>query len=355
MGSSTNIESNMKLTAGLLSLLQISGSFVTLSDWVKWKQEHGMEFAGNEDRVRYQHFLRTKAFVLEHNARFMRGEETYHVSLNKFAAMPNEEFVQKYMGKSYELSEKQLVTEYQCDHKYNRAAGGAPSSHSWKGSRVTGVKDQGSCGSCWTFGAGAAIEGAMCAAGNYNCNSWNGVSTQQLVDCASYNSDLNPYDNHGCNGGFQANALRYVWQNGGIDSWDSYGYQSGSSGKEYNCAYNSRNSVGTISSCGMLGHGGNEDLLVDMIYHEGVSTIAIDASGLGFQTYSGGVYSSNSCSSSRLNHAVTATGYGSQGGSKYFEVKNSWGKSWGDSGYILIARDHNNMCGVASDAQYAIL
>merc|ERR1712226_950601 len=194
MGSSTNIESNMKLTAGLLSLLQISGSFATLSDWVKWKQEHGMEFAGNEDRVRYQHFLRTKAFVLEHNARFMRGEETYHVSLNKFAAMPNEEFVQKYMGKTYELSEKQLVTEYQCDHKYNRAAGGAPSSHSWKNSRVTSVKDQGSCGSCWTFGAGAAIEGAMCAAGLYNCGSWNGVSTQQLVDCASYNSNLNPYD-----------------------------------------------------------------------------------------------------------------------------------------------------------------
>jgi len=343
----------MKLTAGLLGLLQVSGSLATVSEWLAWKQTHGITFVGKEDSLRYQHWMKMREFVHKHNARFLAGQETYEVELNKFAAMPNEEFVQKYMGRAYEAP--QIVTEYSCPTAYSRQKGGAPSAHSWQGSQVTMVKDQGSCGSCWTFGAGAAIEAAMCAAGNYNCNSWSGVSTQQMVDCASYNSELNPYDNHGCSGGFQANALRYVAMNGGIDSWDSYGYTSGSNGREHTCNYNSRNSVGTISSCGRLGHSGDEDLMKDMLYHQGVATIAIDASGVGFQTYKSGVYTSNTCSSTRLNHAVTATGYGAEGRNDYFEVKNSWGTGWGNNGYIHIARNHNNMCGVASDAQYAIL
>merc|ERR1712117_640518 len=80
-------------------------------------------------------------------------------------------------------------------------------------------------------------------------------------------------------------------------------------------------SVGTIKSCGRLGHAADEDLMVDMVDHEGVTTVAIDASGREFQLYSGGIYHSNSCSSSRLNHAVTMTGYGGSGSNKYFEVK----------------------------------
>jgi len=341
----------MKLTTGIIAALS-AGTFATHADYKAWKAQYGFNFVGNEDRVRYGHFLKTQDFIKKHNARFEAGLETYNVALNKFAAMPNEEFVEKYLDQSRE--DVGIVTEYSCPQSHSREQG-HPTSHSWRGSQVTGVKDQGQCGSCWSFGAGAAIEGAMCAAGLYNCNSWNGVSTQQMVDCASYNSNLNPYDNHGCSGGFQSNALRYVIMNGGIDSWDQYTYVSGSNGREHSCSYSSRNSVGTISNCGRLGKSGDENLLCDMIYNNGVTTVAIDASGIGFQMYSGGIYSSNTCSSSRLNHAVTATGYGSMTGGNYFEVKNSWGTSWGDNGYIYIARNGNNMCGVASEGQYAIV
>merc|ERR1719210_1102293 len=116
--------------------------------------------------------------------------------------MPNEEFLEKYTQPSWEAGtygEEQPVdgiSEFSCPTKWTSTS----HSSSWDGKSaglVTSVKDQGSCGSCWTFGAGAAIEGAMCKAGLYNCNSWSGVSTQQLVDCASHNSDLNPYDNSG--------------------------------------------------------------------------------------------------------------------------------------------------------------
>jgi len=342
----------MKLVSGLVGLLQITNALADVqSEWKAWKAEHGFSFNAAEERSRFGHWLRAKEFVAEHNAKFNRGEVKFTVSMNKFAAMPNEEFQAKYLMETQERNAG-VVMEYQCPTKYSRKAGGVPSSYSWKDhNAVTKVKDQGSCGSCWTFGAGAAIEGAMCKAGNYNCNNWNGVSTQQLVDCASHNSALSPYDNSGCNGGFQSNALRYVWQNGGIDSWDSYGYTA----KEGTCHYSSRNSAGSISSCGQLGNSGDEDLMVDMVYHKGVTTVAIDASGAAFQLYSGGIYHSNSCSSTRLNHAVTMTGYGGSGSNKYFEVKNSWGTSWGDHGYIKFERAGHNMCGVASEGQYVIL
>jgi len=323
------------------------------SEWQAWKSEHDQSYNAAEERSRFNHWLNAKSFVKEHNEKFAKGEVKFTVSMNKFAAMPEEEFRSKYLMQDQERGDG-IVMEYQCPTSYSRKQGGVPSSFSWKDhNAVTKVKDQGSCGSCWTFGAGAAIEGAMCKGGLYNCNNWNGVSTQQLVDCASHNSNLSPYDNSGCNGGFQSNALRYVWtEPHGIDSWDNYPYTAREANR---CSYSSSKSVGTISSCGKLGHAADEDLMVDMVYHQGVTTVAIDASGRSFQLYSGGIYHSTSCSSSRLNHAVTMTGFGVTGGQKYFEVKNSWGTGWGDHGYILFERAGHNMCGVASEGQYAIL
>merc|ERR1712168_302341 len=258
MGTFIKKTARMKLVTGLTL---VSGlAFAELqSEWNDWKEEHGFSFGIAEERSRFNHWLNAKEFVKNHNTKYANGEVKFHVAMNKFAAMPAEEFSEKYLMKERARGDG-IVMEYQCPTSYSRKQGGCPSSYSWKDhNAVTKVKDQGSCGSCWTFGAGAAIEGAMCKAGLYNCNSWNGVSTQQLVDCASHNNDLSPYDNHGCSGGFQSNALRYVIMNGGIDSWDQYSYVSGSNGREHSCAYNSRNSVGSISNCGRLGRSGDEN------------------------------------------------------------------------------------------------
>jgi len=363
----------MKLI-GSLSLLGLAYATSPTTDrqWMSWKQEHGISFKTvAEEARRFKIFGKTRQFVKDHNARAARGQETYTVELNKYAAMDQAEFLGKYTGQTRDYSEKRVVLEYTCPNQFVWNGNAIPDAVSYVAGessdvRVTTVKDQGSCGSCWTFGTGAAIEGAMCSAGVQDCNTWTGVSTQQQVDCCSYTpqtsatnpevNDLNPYDSHGCNGGFQANALRCIVMQGGINSWEDYGYVSGTTQTEGDCAYDASTALlNPISDCGAPA-GGDETQLAQAVSQVGPLTIAIDASGLGFQLYSGGVYSSNTCSSTRLNHAVAAVGYGRYlDGQLYWEVKNSWGTGWGSNGYILMARNQNNMCGVASDSQYAIV
>lgn len=322
-----------------------------------WKAHHGITFHSEaEDASRFNNWKNTLKFVKEHNEKFRNGEIDFHVAMNKFAHMPNEEFLALYTQPSWEAGtygEEQgpdmLTTQYSCPTKYTSTS----HSTSYSGSSyTTGVKDQGSCGSCWTYGAGATVEAAFCKKGTKTCSRWNGVSTQQLLDCASSNSALNPHDNSGCNGGFQSNALRYYWTMGhGAMNFDDYSYK----GKQGSCSYKSSKSIGNVKSCGRLGSAKNEDNMCSMIQDKGTVTVAIDASGLAFQTYNGGVYTSNSCSTSRLNHAVAANAFGTTSGQKTMTIKNSWGTAWGDKGFVHFARNGKNTCGAFSEGQYAIL
>jgi len=342
------------LSAGLIGAASATINSLEHLDFAEWKEHHDISYESvGEDRIRAQHFLRTKEFVVAHNNRYRDGEESFHVALNAFAAMPNDEFVQKYTMPSWEAGtygvseeERDGASMYTCPTKYT----GTSHSNSYSGSSyTTSVKNQGSCGSCWSFAAAAAMEAAFCKAGTKKCSSWSGLSSQQMVDCMKGNSALKPYDCNGCNGCWASNGMHYVFSySKGIENWSDYGY----TGKEGSCKYSSSKSVGKISSCGRLGSAKNQNNMCAMIQSHGPSAVAIDASGVAFQTYSGGIYTGGSCSSTRLNHAVTATGFTSNS----LDVKNSWGSSWGDKGYIHFAKDgKTNTCGVYSEGQYGIV
>ena len=203
---------------------------------------------------------------------------------------------------------------------------------------VTDVKDQGGCGSCWAFSAVGVIEGQHAN----NTGKLVSLSEQNLVDCSG------DYDNEGCNGGWPEAAMRYVVKNG-IDTELKYPYK----GIDENCNFNKSYIGAHISKTINITNGSMVDLYKS-IGTIGPISIAIDASN-NFQFYDSGIYTDYNCSKTVLDHAVLAVGYGFLNNTKYIIVKNSWGKDWGMDGYIYMNTNIDNMCGMATDASYALV
>jgi len=218
----------------------------------------------------------------------------------------------------------------------------APTSVDWrKQGAVTPVKNQGQCGSCWSFSATGSTEGAtFLKKGNLPS-----LSEQNLVDCSTAQG------NQGCNGGLMDQAFQYIISNRGIDTEASYPYTATGPNA---CQYNAANSAATLTSFQDVASG-NENALQAAVAQQPTS-VAIDASQQSFQLYSGGVYNEPACSSTQLDHGVLAVGYGADASNTaYWIVKNSWGASWGLQGYILMSRNLNNQCGIATAASYPIV
>uniref|UniRef100_A0A8C5IY91 Cathepsin K n=1 Tax=Junco hyemalis TaxID=40217 RepID=A0A8C5IY91_JUNHY len=212
----------------------------------------------------------------------------------------------------------------------------APAAMDWrKKGYVTPVKNQGQCGSCWAFSSVGALEGQL----KRKTGKLLSLSPQNLVDCVA--------NNDGCGGGYMTNAFEYVRQNRGIDSEDSYPYI----GQDESCMYSPTGKAAKCRGYREIPEG-NEKALKRAVARIGPISVGIDASLPSFQFYSRGVYYDESCNAENINHAVLAVGYGAQKGTKHWIIKNSWGEEWGNKGYVLLARNMNNACGVANLASF---
>lgn len=198
---------------------------------------------------------------------------------------------------------------------------------------VTPVKDQGRCGSCWAFSATGSIEGAHAI----KTGELVSYSEQNLVDCSSKEG------NEGCNGGLMDYAFEYVIKNG-ICEEDNYPYIA----KDGACA-SKCNVTFPISAYVDVKEGDEKALLAALAI--GPVSIAIEADQAGFQFYHSGVF--DGACGQNLDHGVLLVGYGTEKDKPYWIVKNSWGRSWGDSGYIKLAYG-KNLCGLADAASYPI-
>ena len=222
-------------------------------------------------------------------------------------------------------------------HQASNASSSLPDSVDWRQQGfVTPVKNQGQCGSCWAFSAVAALEGQHAKAAGQLVS----LSEQNLVDCSQNEG------NDGCNGGEPSQAFQYVLDNSGIDTESSYPYEA----RDDSCRFDS-SQVGATDTGFVSVAQDDEQSLQDAVANVGPISVAIDASHPSFQQYSGGVYSEPDCSQTQLDHAVTVVGYGNDAGQDYWLIKNSWDVSWGEQGYMRMARG-DNMCGIASDASY---
>jgi C1A family cysteine protease len=278
-------------------------------------------FATNDDRI------------TEHNAKNL----PYTLGHNEFSMYTFDEFAElKGLNRPIPAP---VVGEFVHD---NEDTVNAPTSVDWvSAGAVTGVKNQGNCGSCWSFSTTGCVEGAR----KIKYGSLTSLSEQELVDCDSSDS--------ACNGGWMTNAFYWIKSNGGLCSESAYPYTSGSTGKAGSCKKSSCSSVSNTRVSSYADVSKSESALQTSVAQQPTS-VAVEAT-TAWQFYSSGIFSSSKCGTN-LNHGVLAVGYGTSSGSDYWKVKNSWGTSWGESGYIRLERNtgkYGGACGITLGASYA--
>jgi cathepsin L len=306
--------------------------------WVLFKRTFEKQYASAEEETsRRSIFEDNVALIRNHNLEADIGLHTYTLGLNKFADMTNEEFNKQMNG--LDLS---LKVNGGDRHTYRAPANvQVPDEVDWRPKGyVTPVKDQGQCGSCWAFSATGSLEGQHFA----KTKDLVSLSEQNLVDCSQ------AYGNMGCNGGLMDSAFRYIKANNGIDLEAAYPYEA----RTLTCRFDATK-VGATDT-GMVDVASQDEAaLKSAIATVGPVSVAIDAAHSSFQLYRSGVYNEPACSPTQLDHGVLAVGYGSQGGQDYYIVKNSWGTSWGNEGYILMSRNKSNQCGIATMSSYPLV
>nr|AJD78147.1 cysteine proteinase SAG12H1 [Hevea brasiliensis]AJF19705.1 cysteine proteinase [Hevea brasiliensis] len=303
----------------------------------EWMAQHGRVYKdADEKQKRYLVFKDNVQRIEAFNNGVDRG---YKLGVNKFADLTDEEFRTMHHGYKRPASSKLMSSSSKSTSFRYRNFTAVPATLDWrKAGVVTPVKDQGSCGSCWAFSAVAATEGIT----KLKNGKLISLSEQELVDCDTAGG------NEGCEGGLMDNAFQYIL-NQGLSSEANYPYK----GSDGIC---NRKKAATPAAK-ITGYedvpSNNEKALLQAVANQPVS-VAIDGSAYDFRFYKTGVF--NGDCSTYLDHAVTAIGYGtSKDGSKYWLLKNSWGTSWGEGGYMRMQRDvsaREGLCGIAMKASY---
>jgi len=280
-----------------------------------------------EEALRFNIFQQNLAFINQHNAEFAAGQQTYTVGVNQFADLSKTEYAAMYLRpfNSTRVRNEVVLPEVPNAGSVDWRTKGA----------VTPVKDQGQCGSCWAFSTTGSTEGAHAI----KTGSLVSLSEQQLVDCSGAEG------NQGCNGGLMDYGFEYIIKNKGITTEAAYPYTA----RDGVCK-KSQTPAATLTGYTDVPHNSEAQLLA-AVTQQPVS-VAIEADQSGFQFYKSGVFT-GPCGT-QLDHGVLAVGYGTQGSTDYWIVKNSWGVSWGLQGYILMARGHgaSGLCGIAAQASW---
>ncbi|CAH6795906.1 cathepsin R [Phodopus roborovskii] len=306
------------------------------AEWKLWKTKYEKPYSPEEEALRRAVWEENMKMIKHHNGKDGLGKNGYTMEINEFGDMTDEEFKDTMIGSPMKKHNTGRGL-------WKRDVGNIvfPKSVNWrKKGYVTPVRRQGNCNSCWAFSVTGAIEAQII----WKLGKLTPLSVQNLVDCSK------PHGNNGCDRGDTYNAFQYVLHNGGLEAEATYPYE----GKEGPCRYNPQNSIAEIT--GFVSLPESEDILMVAVATIGPISAGVDASHSSFRFYKKGIYHEPNCSSDSVTHGILVVGYGFEGnetdGNNYWLIKNSWGKQWGLNGYMKIAKDENNHCGIASFALY---
>lgn len=298
------------IVVALLALAVIA--LPTRDDFNAWAAKHQKLYGTQAESDRRFHIFTANWYRVQR----MNAEGKGQFELNKFADLSHAEFKKTYL-RPIVPPVGQNVIDF-------TPSNDLPDAWNWvEHGAVVPVKDQGQCGSCWAFSAVANMEGQNFLQGTKKLVAF---AESQLVDCDKVDS--------GCNGGLMGNAFEYAIQYG-MESEEDYPYVPETS----ECQYDASKAIYKFSNWSMIAS--DEKKMQQALYDMGPLSVAVDAENWSY--YSGGIYDS-SCTTN-LDHGVTLVGWGTENGKDYWIIKNSWGKNWGKSGYIWLARGKNK-CGV---------
>jgi len=309
----------------------VRGSDPQWPHFAQFVNDFGRDYVSvSEVNEKFHNFKIVMKLAAEHS----KANPLARFGVNKFADIHPEEFRRSHLmlprnwtsTTSSKPSHKWFATHKM--HPVRRNAQGVPNDVDWSG-KITAIKDQGQCGSCWAFSATETIESSMMIAGSYKGNP---LSAEQIVDCDS---------NQGCGGGDPRQAIDYVAQTGGQDTEAAYPYTAGG-GQSGQCQYNPGAAEGHSSGSQDVSDG-DENQLMSFLQNSGPPSVCVDASS--WQSYQGGVLTS--CGQ-QTDHAVQSVGISAGA----HVVRNSWGPGWGEAGFIRI-QTGQNLCLIGSRVSWS--
>lgn len=299
----------------------------------QWMVKYGRSYKDLVEKEKRFNIFKSNVERIENHNRGLGNPKLYMLEVNVFADLTKDEFVATHTGSKSLFSNNGIKTTR---FKYENITH-IPYSMDWrKRGAVTPIKDQGDCGCCWAFATVGAIEGLN----KIKTGNLISLSEQQLVDCDNTNS--------GCEGGIMTKAFEFVHKNKGLYTEKIYPYNANDNKcKAKNVAINKSQRV-TINGFEFVPPN-NEFALLKAVSQQPI-VVRVDSSGFVF--YKSGIYNGKDCGTI-LDHEVIVIGYGTENGIDYWLLKNQWGKSWGENGFIRVLRG-KNVCGLAIEPAYPI-